>query len=548
MPLKIKKYAMEKYKEMKSSNSNEYYKQSMYIKTLLSYPWPCANDDLIFTNLKTNADIREYLNNVNKVLDENIYGHSDSKKSIVELIGKWISNPNSSGYSFGLCGPPGIGKTLFAKAIGKAMGIPFAQITLGGQNDGELLHGHGYTYSGSQPGLIIKKMIEAGNSRCIMYFDELDKACKKHDSNEIFNILVHLTDPNTNTQFQDRFFQEINFPLNKVLFIFSYNDDRLIDNILMDRINKLEIKPFKVNDKREIVKQFILSEMCESININSTNIEIDDSDINYIIENYTNEPGVRDLKRAFEKIFRKLNIDKIYGTNIFENIDNSEKIRLNNQIIKEYLGKCNMDIEEVHENDTIGVINGLYATESGRGGILPIEVYYNKIGTEVTINLTGSQKRVMRESVKTAYTVATNIVNYNKLNAYNIINPYGLHIHTPSCAIPKDGPSAGAAFTIAIVSRILGKKIFKNVAITGEINLRGDITKIGGLVYKLNGAKKAGIKLVLISEENKDDINQILQDDPLLCNNEFKLITVKNIMDALKYTLVNFNESDFIEE
>jgi len=422
------------------------------------------------------------------------------------------------------------------------MGIPFTQITLGGQNDGELLHGHGYTYSGSQPGLIIKKMIEAGNSRCIMYFDELDKACKKHDSNEIFNILVHLTDPNTNSQFQDRFFQEINFPLDKVLFIFSYNDDRLIDNILLDRIKKLEIKPFKIHDKREIVKKFLLPEMRESINI-SHDVAINNDEIDYIIENYTNEPGVRDLKRAFERIFLKLNIDRFFGTNIF--IDN-EQIVLSNKVIKEYLGESSIDIEGVHNKDMIGVINGLYATESGRGGILPIEVYYNKIGSEVTTNLTGSQKRVMRESVKTAYTVATNIVHPNKLLEYNIINPYGLHIHTPSCAVPKDGPSAGAAFTIAIVSRILSKKIKRDVGITGEINLRGDITKIGALVYKLNGAKKAGISLVLVSEENKEDINKIIKDDPTLCCDNFKVITIKNIMEAISHILIDYDVNDFV--
>jgi endopeptidase La len=544
MPEKVKKCAIEKLKEMKSGNGNEYYKQSMYIKTLLNFPWPTPHDDQIFTNLKTNNTIKEYLNSVMINLDEIIYGHLESKKSIVELIGKWISNPNSSGYSFGLCGPPGIGKTLFAKAIGKAMGIPFVQITLGGQNDGELLHGHGYTYSGSQPGMIIKKMIEAGNSRCIMYFDELDKACKKHDSNEIFNILVHLTDPNTNTQFQDRFFQEINFPLNKVLFIFSYNDDRLIDNILMDRIKKLEIKPFKIHDKREIIKKFILPEMCESINIETDSIMIDDNNINYIIEAYTNEPGVRDLKRAFERIFLKLNIDKIYSTNVFSDTTNNS-IVLSNKVIKEYLGEPHNDVEIIHDDDLIGVINGLYATDSGRGGILPIEVYYNKIGAEVTTNLTGSQKRVMRESVKTAYTVATNIVKSDKLEIHNKINPYGLHIHTPSCAVPKDGPSAGAAFTIAIVSRILSKKIRRDVAITGEINLRGNITKIGALVYKLNGAKKAGVKLVLVSEENKEDLNTILKDDSTLCNDDFKVILVSNIIDAFKYTIIDFDLADY---
>ena len=222
MPIEVKKAAFEKIEEMKQSN-NEYYKQLLYVKTLLNFPWPSNDDDAFFEeigNIKGKSKI--FLDNIIKNLNDRVYGHNECKDSIKELIGKWVSNPSSSGSAIGLSGPPGVGKTLIAKAIGQSLGIPFVQITLGGQNDGELLHGHGYTYSGSQPGMIVKKMVEAGSARCIIYFDELDKACKKYDSNEIYNILIHITDPNMNTEFQDRFFQEIKFPLNKVLFIFSY--------------------------------------------------------------------------------------------------------------------------------------------------------------------------------------------------------------------------------------------------------------------------------------------------------------------------------------
>jgi ATP-dependent Lon protease len=248
------------------------------------------------------------------------FGHEEAKKLLLQIIGKWISNPSSQGTSFGLVGPPGVGKTLLAKSVSNALDIPFVQITLGGQNDGELLHGHGYTYSGSQPGLIIKKMVEAGKSRCILYFDELDKTTSKHGNiNEITSILIHLTDPNMNKTFQDRFFQGVEFPLDKVIMIFSYNDSSLIDPVLLDRLKEINIKSYTINEKIKIVKEFIIPELVNSIGLQNEDwTQLTDNIIEYIIENYTNEAGVRDIKRYIEKIFLTLNLDKIYQREIKE--------------------------------------------------------------------------------------------------------------------------------------------------------------------------------------------------------------------------------------
>ncbi len=515
MPNAVKKSALEKIEEMKSSN-NEYYKQLLYVKTLLNYPWPSSNDDIMFVNIGKNDDkSKEFLDGAIEKLDDVVYGHKECKDSIKELIGKWISNPSSSGSSIGLKGPPGVGKTLIARAIGGALGIPFVQITLGGQNDGELLHGHGYTYSGAQPGMVVKKMVEAGNARCVMYFDELDKACKKHDSNEIFNILIHMIDPNTNAEFQDRFFQEMNFPLNKVLFVFSYNDSSLIDNILMDRIKEIDVKPFKLDDKKHIVQQFVINEMCEQVNFEKDSVIINNEDVEFIIDQYTYEPGVRDLKRKIEKLFLKLNIDKIYKENIFKELGKPTKknpLVLTKEIIQDYLGKHSMDIQCVHEEDQVGVINGLYATDAGYGGILPIQVYNNYTGGDdkFALKLTGNQRKIMRESVISAFTTAINIVNEDIRKEYFLSHKGGLHIHCPnSAATPKNGPSGGVGFATAFVSKILGKRIRHDIAMTGEIELTGKITKIGGLQYKLTGAKKAGVKLVLVSKENKEDVETI---------------------------------------
>jgi len=231
IPDNVKAFVLEKIDEMKTFN-NEYYKQLTFIKHVINFPWTKPNEEII-----NQSNAITYLNKIEKSLTSLSYGHIEAKKALLQMIGKWITNPSSSGTCFGLVGPPGVGKTLLAKSISSALDIPFAEITLGGQNDGEILHGHGYTYAGSQPGLIIKKMCEMGKSRCILYFDELDKACSKHGSvNEITSILIHLTDPNMNKTFQDRFFQGIDFPLDKVIMIFSYNDAKLVDPILLDRL------------------------------------------------------------------------------------------------------------------------------------------------------------------------------------------------------------------------------------------------------------------------------------------------------------------------
>lgn len=545
MPNNVKKAAFDKLDDAKPSN-NEYHKQLLYARTLLNFPWPTVseNDNLITPFYQSSRENSvKLLNKTIESLNKSIYGHTECKNSIRELIGKWISNPASSGSAIGLCGPPGVGKTLIARAISNSLDIPFAQITLGGQNDGEILRGHGYTYSGSQPGMIIKKLCEAKSTRCVLYFDELDKACSKNTSgNEIFGILIHMIDPNTNKEFQDNFFQEITFPLDKILFVFSYNDPSLIDKILLDRIQQIDVQPFKLNDKLNIAKQFIIPEMTKTIGLYSHQFIISDEDIEYIIEQYTNEAGIRELKRKIEKIFLKLNIDKIYGKGIFDNGETEGEIHLNRELIIEYLGKNTVQIQKIHLDDMIGVINGLYATDTGNGGILPIQIYNNYAGDEkFTLKLTGSQRKIMRESVISAFTTAINYISEFDRQEYIESNKHGLHIHTPNTSTPKDGPSAGCAFAVAFISIMLNKKIRHDVAMTGEIELTGKITKIGGLQYKLSGAKKAGVKLVLIPRENKDDLDNVIKDYPeLILDDCMKVLMVDSLEDVLRFSIVGF--------
>ena len=535
IPQNIKAIILEKIDEMKTNN-NEYFKQLTFVKNTLNYPWPSPNDDNLFKNINSNPNkAKEYLINVETKLKNLSYGHEEAKKSLLQVIGKWINNPSSQGTSFGLVGPPGVGKTLLAKSVSKALDIPFAEITLGGQNDGEILHGHGYTYSGSQPGLIIKKMVEMGSPRCILYFDELDKTCSKHGSvNEITSILIHLTDPNMNKTFQDRFFQGIDFPLDKVIMIFSYNDASLVDPILLDRLKQINVKAYAVSEKIKIVKEFIIPEVATAIGLNDEKfININDDIIEWIIENYTNEAGVRSIKRKIEQIFLTLNLEKIY--------QKKEVNEITKEIIIEILEEPNNDITKIHEKPSIGIINGMYATANGDGGIIPIQIFNNFSNNNTyEIKLTGNQGDVMKESVHCSLTTAIDYIRRNekkykiKIDDHLIKNfKYGFHIHAPSTSTPKDGPSAGCGFTSAFISRILGKKIRNDIAMTGEIELTGKITKIGGLNFKLIGAKKAGVKLVFVPKENQKDLEDIKNKYPNLLDNTFEAKYFEYIDDII---------------
>jgi len=522
---KVKQLALEKVSEMKSNN-NDYHKQLLFVKTLLKFPWISHEETNFFKHKITEKEPSILFNEIETNFNKKVYGHIKAKEQFILQIAKWVSNPSSKGYSIGLSGPPGVGKTLLAKSVGDILDIPFIQITLGGQNDGELLHGHGYTYSGAQPGMIVKKLAEMERSRCIIYFDELDKCSSKHGINEISSILIHLTDPNMNQTFQDRFFQGIDFPLQNCIFISSYNDSSLIDPILLDRFVEINVSPYTINDKINIIKDFILPEIIKEIGLNKK-IIIPDDVIKKGILDYTNEAGVRDIRHKLELILMKINKE------VLINKLNNDEIIINEDIFKKYIDEKIIKSEIIHNTPIVGMINGLYATTSGKGGIVPIQIMQLYGEKTFQLKLTGSLGDVMKESIQCAYTTALDYINKEGHDINKLLEKFssGFHIHTPCGATPKDGPSAGAAFTLVFISILLNKKINNEIGITGEIDLTGKITKIGGLISKLQGAKLAGIKKVFISKENSDDVDEIKEKYPEIIEN-LEIELVERIKDC----------------
>jgi ATP-dependent Lon protease len=465
--------------------------------------------------LSERADgIEKDMKKITNTLDESIHGHAHAKNQILKIIAQWM-NGEQKGYSFGFEGSPGIGKTSLAKKglanclkDEKNESRPYSFIALGGSSNGKTLEGHGYTYVNSTWGKIVDILMESKCMNPIIYIDELDKVSKTEEGKEIIGILIHLIDQTQNELFQDKYFSGINLDLSKALFIFSYNDPEQIDKILLDRIHRIKFDNLSLQDKLVIVKKYILPEMNAKMGFTDV-IDIDDDIITYIIETYTCEPGVRKLKEILFDLYGEINIELLKC----ENVDLETPIIITKDLIQnKYLKKYKeINYAKIHNEPLVGVINGLWANSLGVGGILPIETMFFPSETFLDLKLTGLQGDVMKESMNVAKSLAwyltDNETKKTWIKSFEETRCQGLHIHCAEGAVSKDGPSAGAAITTAIYSLLNNKKIKNDIAITGEINLQGKVTAIGGLSEKIRGAIKSGVKTILYPKENNKEFN-----------------------------------------
>jgi ATP-dependent Lon protease len=503
-----------------------------------------ANDCIIMARRweELQKEQKSYVKNVRKSLDDSIYGHNLAKKQIERIVCQWMTG-EQNGYVFGFEGPPGVGKTTLAK-YGLANALkdkdgqcrPFHFIAIGGSSNGSMLEGHSYTYVGSQPGAIMEALIKSKCMNPIIFFDELDKVSATSHGREIIGILTHLTDRTQNSAFRDKYFQGIDIDLSKVLIIFSYNDPSAIDPILLDRIHRIQFKELTLTDKLVVIHDYLIPTICKEIGLEQDSIKWDDNIIEFVIDNYTMEPGVRKLKQILYDIYREINILMLNGD---INLDNLPFIIteefLTGNVLKKYPRVYPLIIKN---KSNIGMIYGMYATRAGYGGLLPIECSYVCHNTPFNLSMTGSLQNVMTESMTIAKNIALDLLQDNEKksimqqmkNDDNMMK--GIHIHCPEGAVQKDGPSAGMAITLCLYSLFTQKRIPENFSFTGEIRMNGEILRVGGIPSKVMGALRSGIDNIIMPKENQKDYELLIEECDTL--KEHTVHFVEHIDEAIE--------------
>lgn len=429
-----------------------------------------------------------------KILDADHYGLDNVKSRIIESLAVLKRNPEYNGQIICLYGPPGVGKTSIVKSLAKSMNRKYVRIALGGVHDEAEIRGHRKTYIGSMPGRIMQAIIDAGTMNPIVLLDEIDKIGNDYKGDPS-SALLEALDPEQNNSFNDHY---IDFPidLSKVLFITTANDTSTIAPPLHDRMEIIELNSYSVEEKFNIAKLHLVKKELKKHNLSAREFKITDEAIYKIIENYTREAGVRGLEKNIANLCRKATLELENGKKTFKVTDKN---------ISDYLGVEKYSKDEIPDNNQIGIVNGLAWTQVG-GTMLPIEI--SALDGSGKIELTGNLGDVMKESAKTAVSYVR-----SKTEQYGIKSDFyktkDIHIHAPEAAIPKDGPSAGLAITTALVSELTGIPIKKNVAMTGEISLKGKALPIGGLKEKSMAAYKAGCDTVIIPKDNFKDLAEI---------------------------------------
>ncbi|MCM1114401.1 MAG: endopeptidase La [Clostridium sp.] len=458
------------------------------------------------------------LDRARKILDKDHYGLDKVKERVVDALAVYKRNPDFKGQIICLAGPPGVGKTSVVKSLAAGMNRKYIRVALGGIHDEAEIRGHRKTYIGSMPGRIVDAVIKSGVMNPVILLDEIDKIGNDYKGDPS-SALLEALDPEQNNTFTDHY---IDFPvdLSKVMFITTANDISGISAPLFDRMEVIELNSYTAEEKFHIAKEHLVKQEMAKHSLNARELKISDDAIYDIIDSYTREAGVRQLKKRIAEICRKAVVALECGSKTFKVTDKN---------IEEVLGKKKYHPEKINENNLVGTVNGLAWTSVG-GTMLPIEV--SALDGTGKIELTGNLGDVMQESAKTA-------VSYVRSKAceFGIDTDFyktkDIHIHAPENAIQKDGPSAGLAITTALVSELTGIAIKADVAMTGEISLKGRAMAIGGLKEKSMAAYKAGCHTVIIPYENEKDLSEISDE----VKNSIEFVTVSNFEQVIPVAL-----------
>lgn len=480
-----------------------------YIETLLELPWNKVSKD--------NNQIRH----AQEILEEDHYGLEKVKERVLEYLAVRILTKKGTSPILCLVGPPGTGKTSVARSVARALGKKYVRISLGGVRDEAEIRGHRKTYVGAMPGRLVEGLRQAGVANPLMLLDEIDKVSSDYKG-DTSSALLEVLDGEQNVRFRDHYV-EVPINLNQVLFIATANTTQTIPRPLLDRMEVIEINSYTENEKFHIAKKYLAAKQLERNGLKPSQLALSDGAIRTIIHNYTREAGVRNLERRIGDICRKA------AREILE--EKKPVIRVTESNLERYLGKKKITFEDANEEDQVGIARGLAWTSVG-GDTLQIEV--NVMPGKGELKLTGQMGDVMKESAQTALTYVRSVCpDYGVANHY--FEKHDLHIHIPEGAVPKDGPSAGITMATAMLSAVTGRKIRAEVAMTGEITLRGRVLPIGGLKEKVLAARMAHMKVVLVPDKNRPDMAELSRE----ITRGLEIVYVKNMEDVLGAALTD---------
>ncbi len=498
--------------ERLNPQSPDYNIQYTYLQTVLSLPWKTFTKDN--TNLK----------NAEKVLDKDHYGMEKVKERIIEHLAVLKLRGDLKSPIICLYGPPGVGKTSLGRSVAEALKRKYVRISLGGLHDESEIRGHRRTYLGAMPGRIIKGIQKAGSDNPVFILDEIDKITQNTVNGDPSSALLEVLDPEQNKAFHDNYL-DIDYDLSNVMFIATANNISTIPSPLLDRMELIEVSGYITEEKLEIAKRHLIPKAKEELGLTEYDkLKIDKSALEYIIENYTRESGVRKLDKMIKQVFRKIAVQ------IAKDGDEAVKtVKIAD--LKDYLGSDEMNRDKYQGNEYAGVVTGLAWTSVG-GEILFVETSLSK-GKQGKLTLTGNLGDVMKESAVLA-------LEYIKAHAeqigidQRIFDNWNIHIHVPEGATPKDGPSAGITIATSLASALTQRKVRAKIAMTGEITLRGKVLPVGGIKEKILAAKRAGITDIVICEDNRRNIEAI----PEIYLKGVTFHYVTNVMEVLDIALL----------